>query len=103
MSDLTATDRKDLDILSNVDAMVATNELISWFGRDIHGFLGLWRGPKNTLSSTTRPQAPRPRRDRALAAHPARRSVAATARAGNPAGSGRTNLVKLVLWLFRIS
>jgi hypothetical protein len=48
MSYLTAKERKDPDIMSNVDAMLATNELISWFGRDMEGFLGLWRGPKNT-------------------------------------------------------
>ncbi len=48
MSYLTAKERVDPDIMSNVDAMLATNELISWFGRDMEGFLGLWRGPKNT-------------------------------------------------------
>lgn len=48
MSYLTAKEREDPDIMSNVDAMLATNELISWFGRDMEGFLGLWRGPKNT-------------------------------------------------------
>ncbi len=33
------------DIAANVQAMAATNALISWFGRDEEGFLGLWRGP----------------------------------------------------------
>jgi hypothetical protein len=41
-------DRADPDIMSNVEAMAATNELIAWFGQDNEGYLGLWRGPKNT-------------------------------------------------------
>jgi hypothetical protein len=48
MSYLSAKEREDPDIMSNVDAMLATNELISWFGRDMEGYVGLWRGPKNT-------------------------------------------------------
>ena len=39
-------DRADPDIMANVEAMAATNQLISWFGRDMEGFLGLWRGSK---------------------------------------------------------
>ncbi|MDX2093310.1 MAG: hypothetical protein SFX73_36035 [Kofleriaceae bacterium] len=51
---LNARDRADPDIMSNVDAMTATNQLIEWFGRDMEGFVGLWRGPSNT----PREQAP---------------------------------------------
>jgi hypothetical protein len=35
------------DIAANRAAMVATNELISWFAQDSRGFVGLWRGPEN--------------------------------------------------------
>lgn len=45
---LNDADRQNADIMANVEAMSATNELISWFGRDMEGFVGLWRGPKNT-------------------------------------------------------
>jgi hypothetical protein len=38
-------DRANPDIMANVEAMSATNELIDWFGRDQGGFVGLWRGP----------------------------------------------------------
>ena len=41
-------DRADPDIMSNVEAMTATNGLISWFARDQEGYVGLWRGPSNT-------------------------------------------------------
>jgi hypothetical protein len=40
---LTAADRSNPDIMDNVGAMAATNQLISWFGRDCVGFVGLWR------------------------------------------------------------
>jgi hypothetical protein len=46
---LTDADRGDPDIMDNVDAMAATNELIAWFGQDFEGYVGLWRGP-NGLS-----------------------------------------------------
>lgn len=45
---LSAAERENPDIMANVDAMTATNTLISWFGRDMEGFVGLWRGPGNT-------------------------------------------------------
>jgi hypothetical protein len=41
-------DRDNPDIMANVDAMTATNQLIAWFGRDLEGFVGLWRGPNHT-------------------------------------------------------
>jgi len=47
VSYLSAKEKKDPDIASNVEAMAATNKLISWFGRGQMGFAGLWRGPKN--------------------------------------------------------
>lgn len=37
-------DRANPDIMANVEATAATNELIAWFGRDQDGFVGLWRG-----------------------------------------------------------
>jgi len=40
-------DRADPDTMDNVDAMTQTNRLIAWFGRDMEGFVGLWRGPEN--------------------------------------------------------
>jgi hypothetical protein len=45
---LNEKDRANPDIMANVEAMAATNALIAWFGRDAEGFVGLWRGPKNT-------------------------------------------------------
>ncbi len=45
---LSAQERKDPDIMANVDAMTATNGRIAWFGRDMEGFLGLWRGSEDT-------------------------------------------------------
>lgn len=47
ISYLTDEDRANSDIMANVDAMAATNQLIAWFGRDSEGFVGLWRGPEN--------------------------------------------------------
>lgn len=41
-------DKANPDIMANVEAMAATNELISWFARDMEGYVGLWRGPENT-------------------------------------------------------
>ena len=41
---LSAADRANPDIMANVAAMAATNKLVSWFGRDMEGFVGLWRG-----------------------------------------------------------
>jgi hypothetical protein len=41
---LSLEDRANPDIMSNVAAMAATNRLVSWFGKDIEGFVGLWRG-----------------------------------------------------------
>jgi len=43
---LSAKERKDPDIASNVEAMAETNKLISWFGTGEMGHAGLWRGPK---------------------------------------------------------
>lgn len=45
---LTEKDRADPDIMANVEAMQATNALIDWFGQEIEGFVGLWRGPADT-------------------------------------------------------
>jgi hypothetical protein len=45
---LNEKDRANPDIMANVDAMAATNALISWFARDMEGYVGLWRGPKKT-------------------------------------------------------
>ncbi|MEJ7601788.1 MAG: hypothetical protein WKG01_28075, partial [Kofleriaceae bacterium] len=42
---LSEADRANPDIAANVDAMTKTNRLISWFGRDMEGFVGIWRGP----------------------------------------------------------
>jgi hypothetical protein len=42
---LNDSDRADADIMANVEAMDATNNLIAWFGRDQEGFVGLWRAP----------------------------------------------------------
>src|SRR5687768_9320786 len=47
VSYLNDQDRANADIMANVDAMAATNQLIAWFGRDSEGFVGLWRGPEN--------------------------------------------------------
>jgi len=44
---LNDSDRKNPDIMSNVEAMHATNLLINWFGRDYEGYIGLWQGPSN--------------------------------------------------------
>ncbi len=43
---LTAKELADPDIMSNVEAMAATNQLIAWFGKDREGFVGLWQGPE---------------------------------------------------------
>jgi len=42
---LTDADRADPDTRGNFEAMQATNALIAWFGQDVEGFVGLWRGP----------------------------------------------------------
>ena len=34
--------------MANIEAMSATNELIDWFGKDMEGFIGFWRGPEST-------------------------------------------------------
>jgi hypothetical protein len=44
---LTDAERKNPDIAANVQAMSETNKLISWFGKDGEGYVGLWRGPSN--------------------------------------------------------
>jgi hypothetical protein len=44
---LNDSDREDPDIMSNVEAIEATNLLISWLGRDYEGYIGLWQGPSN--------------------------------------------------------
>lgn len=41
---LNADDRANPDTMANVEAMAQTNKLIAWFGRDMEGFVGLWRG-----------------------------------------------------------
>jgi len=43
-SNLNADDRANPDTMANVEAIAATNKLIAWFGRDMEGFVGLWRG-----------------------------------------------------------
>lgn len=49
---MTPEDKANPDIMSNVEAMDATNGLIAWFGRDQEGFVGLWQGPdKRELSN----------------------------------------------------
>ena len=45
---LSAKDRANASIMANVEAMSATNALIDWFGKDMEGFVGFWRGPGNT-------------------------------------------------------
>lgn len=45
---LNAKDRANPDIMANIEAMSATNELIDWFGKDMEGFIGFWRGPEST-------------------------------------------------------
>jgi hypothetical protein len=47
VSYLTAADRADPEIMDNVEAMSATNNLIAWFGRDQEGFVGFWCGPSD--------------------------------------------------------
>jgi hypothetical protein len=42
---LNDADRANPEIMDNVAAMAATDELIAWFGRDFEGYVGLWRGP----------------------------------------------------------
>ena len=49
---LSARDRADPDIMANVEAMTATNMLIDWFGRDMEGFVGFWRGPEGLPAET---------------------------------------------------
>src|SRR3954453_18586248 len=44
---LTKADLANPDIVANVSAMAVTNKLISWFGKDAEGYVGLWRGPLN--------------------------------------------------------
>jgi hypothetical protein len=44
---LTKADLANPDIVANVSAMAVTNKLISWFGKDMEGYVGLWRGPLN--------------------------------------------------------
>ena len=44
---LSEAERHNPDIAANVDAMNETNKLISWFGQDYEGYVGLWRGPSN--------------------------------------------------------
>jgi len=44
---LSAADKANADTMANVEAMAQTNKLIAWFGRDMEGFVGLWRGPDN--------------------------------------------------------
>ncbi len=44
---LNDNDRANPDIMANVEAMAATNDLVAWFGRDDQGFVGLWRGPSD--------------------------------------------------------
>lgn len=44
---LSEADRENPDVAANVEAMTETNKLISWFGRDAEGYLGLWRGPSD--------------------------------------------------------
>jgi len=51
---LSDRDRANPAIMANVDAMTATNMLIDWFGRDMEGFVGFWRGPE-TLPAETAP------------------------------------------------
>ena len=41
---LNDADRANPDIMANVEVMTETNSLIAWFGRDLEGFVGLWRG-----------------------------------------------------------
>jgi hypothetical protein len=41
---LSDAERADPAIASNVAAMSQTNKLVSWFGKDQEGFVGLWRG-----------------------------------------------------------
>lgn len=45
VSYLSQDERRDPDVMANVEAMGQTNELIDWFGRDMEGYVGLWRGP----------------------------------------------------------
>lgn len=45
-SHLSQQDRVNPDVMAKVEAMAATNRLIAWFGRDMEGYLGLWRGPQ---------------------------------------------------------
>jgi hypothetical protein len=44
---LTKADLANPDIVANISAMAVTNKLISWFGKDAEGYVGLWRGPQN--------------------------------------------------------
>lgn len=48
---LSDAERANPDIASNVAAMAATNQLISWFGRDAEGYLGLWHGPEQRAAT----------------------------------------------------
>jgi len=44
---LTEQDRANPDIMANIEAMLATNSRIAWFGKDEEGFVGLWRGTED--------------------------------------------------------
>jgi hypothetical protein len=45
---LSTEEQEDPDVMANVEAMAKTNELVDWFGRDMEGYVGLWRGPACT-------------------------------------------------------
>ena len=48
ISYLNEQDRANPRTMASVEAMQRMNAMISWFGRDREGFLGLWRGPART-------------------------------------------------------
>jgi len=44
---LSEDERKDPEIMANIDALTETNKFVHWFGRDTEGFVGFWRGPSS--------------------------------------------------------
>jgi hypothetical protein len=57
---LTDADRENPEVIAQLAAIEGTNRLITWFGRDREGYVGLWRG----VEDLPLPEAPVVRLDR---------------------------------------
>jgi hypothetical protein len=53
---LNARDRADPNIMANVEAMAATNQMIDWFGNDNSGHAGVWRATGHVVHLDTEGQ-----------------------------------------------